>query len=117
MDLTGKNTLQKPTGFANKQAPKKFRCPTSKPLDSPPALWYNTLVIRKGVETMTIMGILGFLGMVVGAAGYVLLGSLWAALAAGVGLGMITASWVVMTKEDKANEEKLGIPAWMKEVY
>lgn len=66
---------------------------------------------------MTIVGILGFLGAVVGAAGYVLLGSLWAALAAGVGLGMITASWAVMTKEDKANEEKLGIPAWMKEVY
>ena len=66
---------------------------------------------------MAIMGILGFIGMVIGAAGYVLLGSLWAALAAGVGLGMITASWAVMTKEDKANEEKLGIPAWMKEVY
>ena len=66
---------------------------------------------------MAVMGILGFLGMVVGTVGYVLLGSLWAALAAGVGLGMITASWAVMTKEDKANEEKLGIPAWMKEVY
>ena len=66
---------------------------------------------------MTVMGILGFLSMVIGAAGYVLLRSLWAALAAGVGLGMITASWAVMTKEDKANEEKLGIPAWMKEVY
>lgn len=66
---------------------------------------------------MTVMGILGFLSMVIGAAGYVLLGSPWAALAAGVGLGMITASWAVMTKEDKANEEKLGIPAWMKEVY
>lgn len=66
---------------------------------------------------MVVMGILGFLGMVVGAAGYVLLGSLWAALAAGVGLGMITASWAAMTKEDKANEEKLGIPAWMKEGY
>ena len=66
---------------------------------------------------MVVMGILGFLGMIVGAAGYVLLGSLWAALAAGVGLGMITASWAAMTKEDKANEEKLGIPAWMKEVY
>ena len=66
---------------------------------------------------MVVMGILGFIGMVIGAAGYVLLGSLWAALAAGVGLGMITASWAVMTKEDKANEEKLGIPAWMKEVY
>ena len=66
---------------------------------------------------MAVMGILGFIGMVIGAAGYVLLGSLWAALAAGVGLGMITASWAVMTKEDKANEEKLGIPAWMKEVY
>lgn len=66
---------------------------------------------------MAVMGILGFLSMIVGAAGYVLLGSLWAALAAGVGLGMITASWAVMTKEDKANEEKLGIPAWMKEVY
>ena len=66
---------------------------------------------------MTVMGILGFIGMVIGAAGYILLGSLWAALAAGVGLGMITASWAVMTKEDKANEEKLGIPAWMKEVY
>lgn len=66
---------------------------------------------------MVVMGILGFLGMVIGAAGYVLLGSLWAALAAGVGLGMITASWAIMTKEDKANEEKLGIPAWMKEVY
>lgn len=66
---------------------------------------------------MAVMGILGFLSMVIGAAGYVLLGSLWAALAAGVGLGMITASWAVMTKEDKANEEKLGIPAWMKEVY
>lgn len=66
---------------------------------------------------MTVMGILGFIGMVIGAAGYVLLGSLWAALAAGVGLGMITASWAIMTKEDKANEEKLGIPAWMKEVY
>ena len=66
---------------------------------------------------MAVMGILGFIGMVIGAAGYILLGSLWAALAAGVGLGMITASWAVMTKEDKANEEKLGIPAWMKEVY
>lgn len=66
---------------------------------------------------MTVMGILGFIGMVIGAAGYVLLGSLWAALAAGVGLGMITASWAIMTKEDKANEEKLGVPAWMKEVY
>ena len=66
---------------------------------------------------MAVMGILGFLGVVVGAAGYVLLGSPWAARAAGVGLGMITASWAVMTKEDKANEEKLGIPAWMKEVY
>lgn len=66
---------------------------------------------------MAVMGILGFLGVVVGAVGYVLLGSLWAALTAGVGLGMITASWAVMTKEDKANEEKLGIPAWMKEVY
>lgn len=66
---------------------------------------------------MVVMGILGFIGMVIGAAGYVLLGSLWAALAAGVGLGMITASWAAMTKEDKANEEKLGIPAWMKEVY
>ena len=65
---------------------------------------------------MTVMGILGFIGMVIGAAGYILLGSLWAALVAGVGLGMITASWAVMTKEDKANEEKLGIPAWMKEV-
>lgn len=66
---------------------------------------------------MTIVGILGFLGVVIGAAGYALLGSLWAALAAGVGLGMITTSWAVMTKEDKTNEEKLGIPAWMKEVY
>ena len=66
---------------------------------------------------MAVMGILGFLGMVIGAVGYVLLGSLWAALAAGVGLGMITASWAIMTKEDKANEEKLGIPAWMKEAY
>lgn len=66
---------------------------------------------------MVVMGILGFIGMVIGAAGYVLLGSLWAALAAGVGLGMITASWAIMTKEDKANEEKLGVPAWMKEVY
>lgn len=66
---------------------------------------------------MTIMGILGFFGVVVGAAGYVLLGSLWAALAAGVGLGMIAASWAIITKEDKTNEEKLGIPAWMKEVY
>lgn len=66
---------------------------------------------------MAVMGILGFLNVVIGAAGYVLLGSLWAALAAGVGLGMITASWAAMTKEDKANEEKLGIPAWMKEVY
>ena len=66
---------------------------------------------------MAVMGILGFLGVVVGAAGYILLGSFWAALAAGVGLGMITASWAAMTKEDKANEEKLGIPAWMKEVY
>ena len=66
---------------------------------------------------MAVMGILGFLGMVIGAVGYVLLGSLWAALAAGVGLGMTTASWAIMTKEDKANEEKLGIPAWMKEVY
>ena len=66
---------------------------------------------------MAVMGILGFLGVVIGAAGYILLGSLWAALAAGVGLGMITASWAVMAKEDKANEEKLGIPAWMKEVY
>ena len=66
---------------------------------------------------MTIVGIPGFLCVIVGAAGYVLLGSLWAALAAGMGLGMITASWAVMTKEDKANEEKLGIPAWMKEVY
>lgn len=66
---------------------------------------------------MTGLGILGFIGMVIGAAGYILLGSLWAALVAGVGLGMITASWAIMTKEDKANEEKLGIPAWMKEVY
>lgn len=66
---------------------------------------------------MTIVGILGFLGMVIGAVGYILLGSLWAALAAGVGLGMVVASWAVMTKEDKANEEKLGIPTWMKEVY
>lgn len=66
---------------------------------------------------MAVMGILGFLGVVIGAAGYILLGSLWAALMAGVGLGMITASWAAMTKEDKANEEKLGIPAWMKEVY
>lgn len=66
---------------------------------------------------MVSLGILGFIGMVIGAAGYVLLGSLWAALAAGVGLGMVAASWAVMTKEDKANEEKLGIPAWMKEVY
>lgn len=66
---------------------------------------------------MAVMGILGFLGMVVGAAGYVLLGSLWAALAAGVGLCMVAASWAINTKEDKTNEEKLGIPAWMKEVY
>lgn len=66
---------------------------------------------------MTIVGILGFLGMVIGAVGYILLGSLWAALAAGVGLGMVVASWAVMAKEDKANEEKLGIPTWMKEVY
>lgn len=66
---------------------------------------------------MAVMGILGFFGVVIGAVGYVLLGSLWAALAAGVGLGMITTSWAVMTKEDKTNEEKLGIPAWMKEVY
>lgn len=66
---------------------------------------------------MAVLGILGLVGMVIGTAGYVLLGSLWAALAAGVGLGMITASWAVMTKEDKANEEKLGIPTWMKEVY
>jgi len=78
---------------------------------------YNTLVIRKGVETMVALGILGFVGMVIGAAGYILLGSLWAALIAGVGLGMVVASWAVMTKEDKANEEKLGIPAWMKEAY
>lgn len=66
---------------------------------------------------MAVMGILGFLGVVVGAAGYALLGSLWAALAAGMGLCMVAASWAIMTKEDKANEEKLGIPAWMKEVY
>lgn len=66
---------------------------------------------------MAVLGILGFLGMVIGGAGYVLLGSLWAALIAGVGLGIVTASWAVMTKEDKANEEKLGIPAWMKEAY
>lgn len=66
---------------------------------------------------MAVLGIFGLVGVVVGAAGYVLLGSLWAALAAGVGLGMVTASWAVMAKEDKANEEKLGIPAWMKEAY
>lgn len=66
---------------------------------------------------MAILGILGLVGMVIGGAGYVLLGSLWAALVAGVGLGMVTASWAVMAKEDKANEEKLGIPAWMKEAY
>lgn len=66
---------------------------------------------------MAGLGILGFIGMVIGTAGYALLGSLWAALAAGVGLGMITTSWAVMTKEDKTNEEKLGIPAWMKEAY
>ncbi len=66
---------------------------------------------------MVALGILGFVGMVIGAAGYILLGSLWAALIAGVGLGMVVASWAVMTKEDKANEEKLGIPAWMKEAY
>ena len=66
---------------------------------------------------MAVMGILGFLGVVIGAVGYVLLGSLWAALAAGVGLCMVAASWAIITKEDKANEEKLGIPAWMKEVY
>lgn len=66
---------------------------------------------------MAVLGILGLIGMVIGGAGYVLLGSLWAALVAGVGLGMVTASWAVMAKEDKANEEKLGIPAWMKEVY
>lgn len=66
---------------------------------------------------MAVLGILGLIGMVIGGAGYVLLGSLWAALIAGVGLGMVTASWAVMAKEDKANEEKLGIPAWMKEVY
>lgn len=66
---------------------------------------------------MAVLGILGLVGMVIGGAGYVLLGSLWAALVAGVGLGMVTASWAVMAKEDKANEEKLGIPAWMKEVY
>lgn len=66
---------------------------------------------------MVALGILGFFGMVVGAAGYILLGSLWAALIAGVGLGMVVASWAIMTKEDKVNEEKLGIPAWMKEAY
>lgn len=66
---------------------------------------------------MAVLGILGLIGMVIGGAGYVLLGSLWAALVAGVGLGMVTASWAVMAKEDKANEEKLGIPAWMKEAY
>ena len=66
---------------------------------------------------MAVMGILGFLGVVVGAVGYVLLGSLWAALAAGVGLGMITASGAVMTKEETADVEKLGIPALRKEVY
>lgn len=66
---------------------------------------------------MAVLGILGLVGMVIGGAGYVLLGSLWAALVAGVGLGMVTASWAVMAKEDKANEEKLGIPAWMKEAY
>ncbi len=66
---------------------------------------------------MAVLGILGLIGMVIGGAGYVLLGSLWAALIAGVGLGMVTASWAVMAKEDKANEEKLGIPAWMKEAY
>lgn len=66
---------------------------------------------------MVALGILGFIGMVVGAAGYILLGSLWAALIAGVGLGMVVASWAIMAKEDKINEEKLGIPAWMKEAY
>ena len=66
---------------------------------------------------MVGLGILGFLGVVVGAAGYALLGSLWAALAAGVGLCMIAASWAIITKEDNINEEKLGIPAWMKEAY
>lgn len=66
---------------------------------------------------MAVLGILGLIGMVIGGAGYVLLGSLWAALVAGVGLSMVTASWAVMAKEDKANEEKLGIPAWMKEAY
>ena len=66
---------------------------------------------------MVSLGILGFIGMIVGAAGYALLGSLWAALAAGVGLCMVAASWAIITKEDKTNEEKLGIPAWMKEAY
>lgn len=66
---------------------------------------------------MAVMGILGFLGMVIGAGGYALLGSLWAALVAGVGLCMVAASWAIITKEDKINEEKLGIPAWMKEAY
>ena len=66
---------------------------------------------------MVSLGILGFIGMVVGAAGYALLGSLWAALAAGVGLCMVAASWAIITKEDKTNEEKLDLPAWMKEVY
>lgn len=66
---------------------------------------------------MVSLGILGLFGMVMGTAGYALLGSLWAALIAGVGVGMVAASWAVMNKEDKANEKKLGIPAWMKEVY
>lgn len=66
---------------------------------------------------MAGLGILGFIGMVIGTAGYALLGSLWAVLIAGVGLGMIAASWAIITKEDKTNEEKLGIPAWMKEAY
>lgn len=66
---------------------------------------------------MAGLGILGFIGMVIGTAGYALLGSLWAALAAGVGLCMVAASWAIITKEDKTNEEKLGIPTWMKEAY
>ena len=66
---------------------------------------------------MISLGILGFLGMVIGTAGYALLGSLWAALAAGAGLCMVAASWAIITKEDKTNEEKLGLPAWIKEAY
>ena len=66
---------------------------------------------------MAGLGILGLISMAIGMAGYTLLGSLWAMLIAGVGLGMIATSWAIIAKEDKTNEEKLGIPTWMKETY